>query len=277
MEYDNSIIALSAGIGFIGVYAAVSLCEQFRLSTVSNLGVNNKSWVVMAFGAMALGGIGIWCLHFVAVSAFSVSLHGDDVPIRYNVGMLVISLVVVVSCQFFSLWVASTDVCFNKSKKEIIEMFIARASKSYTMREIKQMSRLRILTIVCTHNLNRIVIGGMLRGSGVILMHYLGMMAMEFQGTVKFNYGAVAAVIIMSLGGATGAFITFYRVLSIFLTFSVWGLQCLGWCSWRRCITLVYSARRMTSTHMLRHPTRTRPSAPTSCSSGLWSPRWCSA
>jgi len=216
MEFDNTAIALSAGIGFIGVYAAVSLCEQFRLSTVSNLGTDNKSWIVMAFGAMSLGGIGIWCLHFVAVSAFSVSLHGVDVPIRYNVGMLIISLIVVVSCQFFALWMASTDVCFNKSKKEIIEMFIARASKNYTMREIKQMGRFRILTIVCTHNLNRIFIGGVLSGSGVILMHYLGMMAMEFQGTVQFNYGAVAAVVIMSILGATGAFITFYRVLSIF-------------------------------------------------------------
>lgn len=224
VDYNGTIIALSTGIAFIGAFAAVSLCEQYRLSTTAN--ATSNPLVLMAFVAFSLGGVGIWCMHFISTASFRLTNDGTEIPVRFNVPMLVISLVVVCVFEFAGLYCASTDSCFNKSKKEIMEMFIARASNKYSMSEIKQMSKLKILTIVCTHSPERIIIGGIIAGGGVAIMHYLGMMSMEFQGTVKYNPGLVALSVIVAVLAVIGGFWIFFRVLSLFPSLDILRVAC---------------------------------------------------
>lgn len=224
VQYNGTIVALSTGIAFIGAFAAVSLCEQYRLSTTSTSSRN--SLLLMAFVAFSLGGVGIWCMHFNSVASFRLNNRGVDVPIRYNLTMLIITLVVVSIFEFVGLYCASTDSCFNKSKKEIMEMFIARASNKYSMSEIKQMGKFKILSIVCTHSPERILIGGVIAGGGVAIMHYLGMMCMEFQGTIKYNAGLVALSVIVAILAVIGGFWIFFRVLSLFPSLDILRVAC---------------------------------------------------
>ena len=224
VEYDGAIVALSTGIAFIGAFAAISLCEQYRMSTIAN--GNSNPLVPITLAALSFAGVGIWGMHFVAASSYSLSLDGVDVPVRFNVSSIIISLVVVIILEFAGIYVSSTDNCFNKSKKKIVEMFISRARSKYTMGQIKQMGKYEILRIVCTHNLHRIIIGGLLGGAGVILVHYLGMMSLEFQGTVKYNYGLIALSVIIALISVVGGFWVFFRVLSLFPSLDILRIVC---------------------------------------------------
>jgi NO-binding membrane sensor protein with MHYT domain len=216
VHYDDSIVILSWAVAFMGVYTAVSLSEQYRLLSSVVTQSEAKLWGLIFMTAVSFGGIGIWCLHFTVVSALSITLDDEVIPIRYNTGMLMASLIVVTILQVIGLLVASTDTCFNKSKKEIVELFIARASTTYTMNEIKKMGKTKILFIVCTYNLHRILLGGVISASGVIVMHYMGMMAMEFQGHVRYTGGIVFITVIVALVSAMLGYFTFYRLLSIF-------------------------------------------------------------
>lgn len=216
VHYNNAIVILSWAVAFMGVYTAVSLSEQYRLLSSVASQSKTKLWGLIFMTAVSFGGIGIWCLHFTVVSALSISMNDEVIPIRYNTGMLMASLIVVTILQVIGLLVASTDTCFNKSKKEIVELFIARASTTYTMNEIKKMGKTKILFIVCTYNLHRILLGGVISASGVIVMHYMGMMAMEFQGHVRYTGGIVFITVIVALVSAMLGYFTFYRLLSIF-------------------------------------------------------------
>lgn len=224
VEYNGAVIALSTGIAFIGAFAAVSLCEQYRLSTTTSSTRNQL--ILMAFVAFSLGGVGIWCMHYISTSSFRLTYEGVDVPVRYNIPMLIISLVVVCACEFAGLYCASTDNCFNKSKREIMEMFIARASHKYSMSEIKHMSKFKIITIVCTHSPERILVGGAIAGGGVAIMHYLGMMSMEFQGTVRYDPGLVVLSVIVAILAVIGGFWIFFRVLSLFPSLDILRVAC---------------------------------------------------
>lgn len=188
VEYNGGIVVISTGIAFIGAFAAISLCEQYRLASVSKKSVN--SVVLMAIAAVGFAGVGVWGMHYIAATSFKLTLdNGQEVPMRFNIGMLFISLVVVIICEYTGFYLCSTDGCFNKSKKEIMEKFISRASSTYSMSQIKQMGKFHILRIVCTHHLQRILLGGVIGGAGVAVMHYLGMMSMEFQGRMIYNPG----------------------------------------------------------------------------------------
>jgi NO-binding membrane sensor protein with MHYT domain len=223
-HYNPVMIVLSTGIAFIGAFAAVSLCEQYRLARLSPSATNRVA--LMIFVALSLGGVGIWAMHYIAVASFSLHLDGVKIPIRYNYTYIFVSLVVVILMEFLGLYCASTDNCFNKSKAQIMEMFIQRASNKFTLTEIKQMGKMRILRIVVTHSLHRIVLGGFVGGGGVALMHYLGMMSMEFQGTITHDPGLVVLSVLVAIGAVTGGFWIFFRILSIFPSLDILRVAC---------------------------------------------------
>src|SRR5262245_32793363 len=57
-------------------------------------------WLILA--AWALGGTGIWVMHFMAMLGFSV----PDSPVRYNVGLTVTSWVAAIAVTGFGLFIA---------------------------------------------------------------------------------------------------------------------------------------------------------------------------
>lgn len=99
-------------------------------------------------------------------------------------------------------------------------MFITRAREKYTMAEIKHMGKYRILFIVCTYSLQRIVVGGLFVGGALCLMRSIGISSMSFQGTVTYDNRIVAATVVLSMVCAIGGMWIFFRVLSLFPSLS---------------------------------------------------------
>eukprot|EP00401_Gymnodinium_catenatum_P066577 CAMPEP_0117457476 /NCGR_PEP_ID=MMETSP0784-20121206/425_1 /TAXON_ID=39447 /ORGANISM="" /LENGTH=360 /DNA_ID=CAMNT_0005250945 /DNA_START=420 /DNA_END=1499 /DNA_ORIENTATION=+ len=60
--------------------------------------------------------------------------------------------------------------------------------------------------------------GGLIFGSGVVVMHYIGMSAMRFQGKITWNYGYISASVIIAYIAATAAFWILFRLLTIYST-----------------------------------------------------------
>jgi NO-binding membrane sensor protein with MHYT domain len=224
VEYHAGMVILSTGVGFIGAFAAVSLCEQYRLSTLAKSSTSRIA--LMTFVAISLGGVGIWAVHYITTASFTLSIDGVNVPVRYNGTYLAVSLIVVTIMELLGLYCASTDKCFNKSKKEIIEMVMQHASDKYSLAELKQMGDFRILRIVFSHSLSRIVFGGVIAGGGVAAMHYLGMMSMEFQGTIRYNAGLVAVSVLVAIASVIGGFWVFFRILSVFPSLDILRIAC---------------------------------------------------
>jgi NO-binding membrane sensor protein with MHYT domain len=60
VEWNGAIICLSIGIAFIGSYAAITLCEQFRLCSKENQPKLLSKQALMWLMAASLGGVAIW-------------------------------------------------------------------------------------------------------------------------------------------------------------------------------------------------------------------------
>eukprot|EP01033_Poteriospumella_lacustris_P019559 gene19559-14182_t len=73
-----------------------------------------------------------------------------------------------------------------------------------------------MLIIISTKRLGRLLLGGVITGGGVSVMHYLGMVAMVFDGCIIWNPAIVFASVLVAIIAATAAFWIFFRLLSIF-------------------------------------------------------------
>ncbi|WP_240777921.1 MHYT domain-containing protein [Nonomuraea basaltis] len=118
-----------------------------------------RYWLVGA--AFAIGGTGIWTMHFIAMLGFSVS----GTVIRYNVPITAASALIAVLFVGMGLFLAS-------------------------------------------YGGDRLVFllgGGILTGSGVASMHYLGMSAMNMTAHVSYDPVVVALSVLIAIAAATVA------------------------------------------------------------------------
>lgn len=134
-SYDLSLVALSVVIAFGASFTALELAS--RVAAVR--GRARAAW--LAGGAVAMG-TGIWSMHFTGMLAFRL-----NVPMRYHLGLVVLSAVVAVVASGLALWAAGR-------------------------------SSLGTRTVVYAGTLMGIVIAG---------MHYIGMEAMEFGGRLSYD------------------------------------------------------------------------------------------
>lgn len=208
------VIALACALGFIGAFTTISLCEQFRLATVS--GSKIKQIVFLFMTSIAAGGIAIWSVFYFSMASCRLEVNEEIIHYRFDTATVIVTLFVIPFISGLGIALASTDHCFNKSKKEIMDMFISRTSNKHTIGEIKRMGRFRILFIVCTHAPHRIIAGAIITGGALCLMPYLGISSLHFPGRVQFHGGHVVASVFMSMIVVIGGFWVFFRVLSIF-------------------------------------------------------------
>eukprot|EP01031_Cornospumella_fuschlensis_P030839 gene30839-37263_t len=166
--------------------------------------------------AVCLGGVGTWCMHVIGMSSLTLQrADGSNITIGYNVGISIWSLLAVLVMVTISVMIASNDPMFAKTKKEIIDAFVNRTS-SMSMADAMKISHLGILKIICTQSLGRLLLGGVVAGSGVLVMHYTGVAAMEFEGTIRWRAGIVAVSVFIAIAACMAAFWILFRLLSIF-------------------------------------------------------------
>ena len=216
-DFDATQVVLSFGISFLGAYIAICGCEQLRgiyLKDSSPSAGQVVPWFLLI--GSALGGVGIWSMHFIGMSAMSLQdSNGNDVNIEFNIGVSVFSMIAAVIAVCGGVAIASHDRVFAKSKAEIVEIFSADL-KHLTLTELRNISSFQLLTLACTKELHYLIVGGVVAAGGIGIMHYVGMAAMEFHGRIVWNIGIIAASVVMAALASIAAFWILFRLLSIY-------------------------------------------------------------
>ncbi|MDO9714599.1 MHYT domain-containing protein, partial [Paracraurococcus lichenis] len=140
-------------IAILGSWTALDLLRRVR----ANAGAARRWWLA---GAAAATGASIWSMHFVAMLAYDLG-----VPVRYEIGLTALSLV---------LAVGATATGF------------AAISLS-----------------VEAPGPGRIASAGLAMGLGICLMHYAGMAAMRLDAVPAYNAALVVASGVVAVGAST--------------------------------------------------------------------------
>jgi len=219
VEIRSTWVVLSIAFAFLSTHAAVALCEQYRYAILSK----SRSFLhltgILTFVAATFGGIGCWGVFFLVMASFRLRRPvGDIIVVQFDAGQISAAAFITLAISLVGFYVASTDECFNRNRKDIMELFISRTSKTHTIGEIKRMGRIKILTNVCTSSLERVICGGLIVGGALSLMNRLGFEAIVFPGEIEENTGLIALSVIISMLGGVGGCWVFFRVLSVFPT-----------------------------------------------------------
>jgi diguanylate cyclase len=150
-SYDLGLVALSYLIASLAGYVAIEFATRMRVHA------RNRRWWLVG-GAFAMG-TGIWSMHFVGMTAFSL-----PVEISFDLGVTVLS------------WLAAVVVSG-------LALFIVGYGRL---------------------NAKTLVLGALLMGAGVCLMHYSGMWAMQMAPGISYRPGlfALSALIAVAASGA---------------------------------------------------------------------------
>jgi NO-binding membrane sensor protein with MHYT domain len=154
-RYDLYLVAFSYVVSVLGSLVAL---EAARFIS----GANQKTdWRMVSAAAFALGGIGVWMMHFTGMVAYRL-----PVPIAYDVGLTLVSLVAAILISGVALYFAGGRGGFR---------------------------------------VGGWVFGSILTGLGVCVMHYMGMYAQVMRATLVWNYTTVGISVVIAVVAAGAA------------------------------------------------------------------------
>jgi NO-binding membrane sensor protein with MHYT domain len=154
-RYDLFLVAFSYVVSVLGSLVAL---EAARFIS----GPNQKTdWRMVSAAAFALGGIGVWMMHFTGMVAYRL-----PVPITYDVGLTLVSLVAAILISGVALYFAGGRGGFR---------------------------------------VGGWVFGSILTGLGVCVMHYMGMYAQVMRATLAWNYTTVGISVVIAVAAAGAA------------------------------------------------------------------------
>jgi NO-binding membrane sensor protein with MHYT domain len=151
--------ALAYAMSCVGGYLGLRCVTLARAYT----GMARARWLGLA--AVAIGAVGIWAMHFIAMLGFSVP--GE--PILYNVPQTVGSMLLAVAVVGTGLF--------------IVGFGDAEGSERWA----------------------RLVAGGVIIGVGVAAMHYMGMAAMSMPGVMSYKSPLVVVSVVIAIVAGTAA------------------------------------------------------------------------
>jgi NO-binding membrane sensor protein with MHYT domain len=151
--YHPYLVALSILVASLASYTALDLGGHVRAAR----GLARRAWLVAA--AITMGG-GIWSMHFIGMLAFVM-----PVPMSYDIGLTILSLVVAIVVTGGSFYV------------------ISRQGASPL----------------------RLVLSGIFMGLGIVAMHYTGMAAMRGHAELGYDRLLVALSVVIAIGASTAA------------------------------------------------------------------------
>ena len=151
--------ALAYAMSCVGGYLGLRCVTLARAYT----GMARARWLGLA--AVAIGAVGIWAMHFIAMLGFSVP--GE--PILYNVPQTAGSMLLAVAVVGTGLF--------------IVGFGDAEGGDRWA----------------------RLVAGGVIIGAGVAAMHYMGMAAMSMPGAMSYDSPLVVASVVIAIVAGTAA------------------------------------------------------------------------
>lgn len=224
-DYQPQIVVFSVAMAFLGAYMTINISDHLRLSLIEekrifgpNVSVSHKKkhLLYLFLMSLSLAGVGIWAMHFIGMNSCHINYpNGERVRIEYNIPLVIASFLCAWFLAFVGLMIASYDPMFSKNKFEIVEEFIAD-TKRLSIKEIRKISTRKMLAIIATKDLGRLVTGGLCLGAGVSIMHYVGMEASIFDGDIHYYPGLVCLSVLTALVASCLAFWILFRLLSIF-------------------------------------------------------------
>ena len=154
-------------------------------------------------------------MHFVGMSAISLfDENGSPVPMFFRIDLTLVSLIAVMICTLLGFWIGTRDKAFVQDKRDVIDNFITEL-RGKSINEIRKIQH-KVLGKTLFRNMPPLIGGGVLIASGVCIMHYIGMMAMVFDGYIVWNASIVAASCLIALVAATAALWIMFRLLAMF-------------------------------------------------------------
>jgi PAS domain S-box-containing protein len=167
--YNPYLVALSISVACLASYAALDLGGRIRGSRSRA----RLAWLATA--ATAMGG-GIWAMHFIGMLALMM-----PVPVSYDVGLTLLSLIVAIGVTGFG--------------------FLMIGTRQVTGPEL--------------------VLSGIFMGIGIVSMHYTGMAAMRMPADIRYDPILVVLSVLIAIGASIAALwlafrttITWQRVLA---------------------------------------------------------------
>mmetsp|Transcript_10660 Transcript_10660/g.11507 ORF Transcript_10660/g.11507 Transcript_10660/m.11507 type:complete len:358 (-) Transcript_10660:328-1401(-) len=211
-EFDPSIVVLSYGVAFIGVYISICACEQLRgiYLKYGNPKIEDIIAWLMLIG-ISIGGGAMWGVHFVGTMTIKDN-NNNTVHYTYNVTITIISMIVGIITSSLGVYIASKDRLYAKSKVEILEIFVS----TINLDEILSYNEFQILFLLATKELKYLVCGGLIAGAGGVGVLYINIAALEFPGYIEWNWWIVLLSVVLALSSGCSAFWIFFRLLSIY-------------------------------------------------------------
>ena len=128
-HYDSLLVLISLLVAILASYTALDMAG--RINSASARG----SILWLAGGAVAMG-IGIWSMHFIGMLSFNL-----PIPLGYDLGITVLSLVIAIVASGFALWrISQAELPFLQLLGSAILMGIAIAAMHYTGMAAMQMT-----------------------------------------------------------------------------------------------------------------------------------------
>jgi diguanylate cyclase len=160
--YNTWLVLLSIVVAIFVSYTALSLSA--RVARAKSGSDNTGLWV--AGGSLAMG-CGIWSMHFIGMLAFSL-----PIPLQYDLGLTVASLVIAVAISGFALSVASSP------ELSLVQLGFA----------------------------------ALIMGAGISAMHYSGMAAIDLVPMITYEPVLLTASIVIAVAASFAALWLFFQL-----------------------------------------------------------------
>jgi hypothetical protein len=110
----------------------------------------------MILMAIAVGGICMWAMHFVAMSSVNwYTPDGERIYVRYRIDYTIVSLVIPIILCYCGIYICSKDTAFTEEKSDVLGEFVKKA-ENMSIQELKMMKSANyVLSIALFRSLHR--------------------------------------------------------------------------------------------------------------------------
>jgi len=207
VEWDFKFVIVSLVVSFLGALVAVQLAEQRRRSVVA--GKNMMAEVYLFAMAASIGIVAIWAMHFTGMMAMIIKLDGKAIEVSYDLNWTVFSMFAALLFVYSGLRVAMKDKFYSSIN---VTSTLAGDMANKSLAEMKNASTVKLAAFVS--GLHWIVGGGILTAGGVGAMHFTGMVSQTFGAETEWDYGIVAAAMVIAIVAASAGFWIIFRFLA---------------------------------------------------------------
>ena len=217
--FNPQVVVISFFLAFISSYSGVCLSDLYRSSIQGHQTKFVSSIGLLFLTSLVIGGGAIWSMHFTGMASLRLYISSDvSIPLRYDIWTTILSLATCVLFVFIGLFISTRDRVFAKDKEEVVQMLISDAqAKSIQAAKSKN----TILFLAMLKGLGPLVLGGIITGAGVCVMHYVGMMATVGNVMLSWNAPLVFVSVVIAVVASSAAFWILFRLLALYPRYEI--------------------------------------------------------